>query len=121
MLNDEQERKKRQIMGSRNLNTQAKLMITEPSQASLLHQYDYNNNQSELQILSPSQSALRYSSFKNKRNGANGSEGGPGGKLTTLPLLTSPSSALMAADSAALLSPSVAGNVEVANTRAFEL
>ena len=28
MLNDESQKKKRQILGSRNLNTQAKLMIT---------------------------------------------------------------------------------------------
>ena len=34
MLNDENEKKKRHIMGSRNLNTQAKLMITQPSQVS---------------------------------------------------------------------------------------
>lgn len=34
LLNDEGERKKRQIMGSRNLNTQAKIMITQPSQLS---------------------------------------------------------------------------------------
>jgi len=34
MLNDENQKRKRQIMGSRNLNTQAKLMITQPSQYS---------------------------------------------------------------------------------------
>lgn len=31
MLNDEGQKKKRQIMGSRTLNTQAKIMITQPS------------------------------------------------------------------------------------------
>ena len=34
MLNDESQKRKRQINGSRNLNTQAKLMITQPSQYS---------------------------------------------------------------------------------------
>ena len=35
MLNDESQKKKRQVNGSRKLNTQAKLMITQPSQYSL--------------------------------------------------------------------------------------
>jgi len=35
LLNDEGERRKRKVLGSRNLNTQAKIMITQPSQLSL--------------------------------------------------------------------------------------
>ena len=35
MINDDQMKKKRQIMGSRNLNAQAKLLITQPSYTSL--------------------------------------------------------------------------------------
>ena len=53
MINDESQKKKRQIMGSRNLNTQAKLMITQPSQASFT--YDGTD-------LSQDRSALRYTS-----------------------------------------------------------
>ena len=36
MLNTETEKRKRYVLGSRNLNNQAKLMITQPSQYSFI-------------------------------------------------------------------------------------
>jgi len=43
ILYDEKEKKKRE-MGSRNLNSQAKLMITEPSLSTLLSKIDNRRN-----------------------------------------------------------------------------
>ena len=42
LLNDESQKRKRQIMGSRNLNTQAKIMITQPSEISFSGQISQN-------------------------------------------------------------------------------
>ena len=59
ILNDESQKKKRQINGSRNLSTQAKLMITQPSATS----FTYDGGE-----LSPVSSTLRFTSRQTPTN-----------------------------------------------------
>ena len=60
MLNDQVEKKKRLGNGSRNLNVQAKLMITQPSERSL---FEDGGGLIQSSVLSPL-SAMRYKKMK---------------------------------------------------------
>lgn len=62
MLNDQVEKKKRFSNGSRNLNAQAKLMITQPSERSG-SLYEEGGGFLQSSILSPL-SAMRYNKMK---------------------------------------------------------